>query len=58
MFFLFFHPWFDGFFERKQVFVLFLEKSQNTILNCFYCFMQHHHFQNYAIITFYIYYGI
>ena len=32
--------------------------TQNRILNCFYWIMQHHHFQNYTIITCYTYYGI
>ena len=46
------------FFEKKQVFVLFSKKHKNPILNCFYCIMQHHHFQNHTIINCYSYYGI
>ena len=35
----------NSFFEKKQVFVLFLKKHKNPILNYFYCIMQYHHFK-------------
>jgi len=47
-----------GFFKKKQRFVLFFKENEKNILNCFYCIMQYHHFQNYTIITCYTYYGI
>jgi len=42
-------------FLKETVFIV---KYKKPILNCFYCIMQHHHFQKYTIIAFYTYYGI
>jgi len=58
MLLLFFLIRFLGLFEKKQVFVLFLEKNTKILLNCLYCIRKYHHFQNYTIITCYTYYGI
>ena len=44
------------FFQNEQDFLLSLRK--NLILQCFYCIMQYHYFQNYTIITCYTYYAI
>ena len=46
------------FLKKKQVLFFIYEKHKNPILNYFYCIMQYHHFQNYAIITCYTYYGV
>jgi len=55
--FCFFYTGFS-FFKRNRFLFFFWKKHKNTILKCFYCMMQNHHFQNYTIITFYTYYGI
>ena len=46
---------FGGFLKRNR---LCSFKKRKNILNCFYCIVQHHHFQNYTIITCYTYYGV
>ena len=44
------------FFEKKQDFIFSLKKMKKPILNYFYSIMQYDYFQNYTIITCYIYY--
>jgi len=51
-------PVFLGFSKRNKILFFFEGKWKNLILNYFYCIMQHHNFQNYTIITCYIYYAI
>ena len=46
---------FGAFLKRNR---LCSFKKRKNILNCFYCIVQHHHFQNYTIITCYTYYGV
>jgi len=45
-------------FLKSTGFPFFKEKQKNSILNCFYCIMQYHHFQNYTIISCYTYHEI
>jgi len=43
-------------FAIRNKIVLFLRKTENPILNCFYCIIQYHHFQKCTID--YTFYGI
>jgi len=43
---------------KRNRFLFVFKKKTDPILNCFYCIMQYHHFQNYIIITCYTYYDI
>ena len=54
---LFFNPNVFAFLKRNR-FLFFYKKNKDPILNCFYCIMQYHHFQNYITMTCYTYYDI
>ena len=48
--------WKISFFKETD-FCYVLKKHKNPILNCFYCIMQYHYFQNYTIKTCCTHYG-